>query len=251
MTEACTGFALLQAAFRDQFFAMVAHDLRNPLNTALTTAQLIRQVPAAQQVPQWADRVIDNIRRVDRMVHDILDALHVQIGGRLQLDLEECDLVEIARATLEHLKVQHGDRLVLVASQPVPGYFAPDDLRRALENLVTNAVKYGATSGPITVTVRQEYERAVLSVHNDGEPIPDDQKETLFRAFQRATAPQTSDKRGWGLGLAQVRAVAEAHGGSIIVDSTSATGTTFTIDVPLDARPYQQSPTWAAPAPHQ
>jgi signal transduction histidine kinase len=171
----------------------------------------------------------------------------VQTGGRLHLDLEACDLVEIARRTLDHLHVEQGDRLTLNAKAPVHGYFAADALRRALENLCTNAAKYGAPARPITVTVREEHGRAILSVHNEGTAIPDDKKETLFRAFQRATSPEAGDKRGWGLGLAQVRAVAEAHGGSIVVESTPADGTTFTVDIPLDARPYQGSPMMPPP----
>jgi len=78
-----------------------------------------------------------------------------------------------------------------------------------------------------------------VTVHNYGPVIPPEKRETLFRAFQRLSDAETSGKSGWGLGLAQVRAVAEAHGGSIGVDSLPDRGTTFTIDIPLDARPYQ------------
>jgi signal transduction histidine kinase len=78
-------------------------------------------------------------------------------------------------------------------------------------------------------------------VHNFGSHIPMERHETLFRAFQRLTEAETSGKRGWGLGLAQVRAVAEAHGGSVGIDSLPERGTTFTVDVPLDARPYQKT----------
>ena len=119
------------------------------------------------------------------------------------------------------------------------GYFAPDALRRAVENLVTNAVRYGDGSRPITVTVTHAHERARLKVHNYGTYIPVEQQETLFRAFHRSTAAETSGHRGWGLGLAQARGVAEAHGGSIAVDSMPETGTTFTISIPADARPFQ------------
>lgn len=241
ITEACTGFALVQATLRDQVFAIVAHDLRNPLSAAHTTAKLIQRKPTAEQVPRWAGRIVDSIGRVDRMIQDLLDTMRVQTGARLQLSVEACDLVEVVRDTLAHLHLQHGDRFVLVAPRPVRGYFAPEGLRRALENLAVNAVNYGAPERPITVTVRQEHDRAILQVHNHGGPIPVEKRETLFRAFQRATATGASGKRGWGLGLAQVRAVAEAHGGSIVLDSTAAQGTTFTIDIPLDARPFIES----------
>ena len=136
-----------------------------------------------------------------------------------------------------------GERIVLVAPAPVRGYVAPDALGRGVENLTSNALKYGARARPITITVGQTHGRGSVSVHNYGPVIPAEKRETLFRAFQRLADAEKSGKSGWGLGLAQVRAVAEAHGGSIGVDSLPDRGTTFTIDIPLDARPYQESPT--------
>ena len=150
--------------------------------------------------------------------------------------------MEVVRHTLERLKTQYGERLILVAPNPVRGHLAPDALQRAVENLTDNAVKYGAPSHPITVAVREGHGRAIVTVHNYGAHIPVEKQETLFRAFQRLTEAETSGARGWGLGLAQVRAVAEAHGGSIAVDSLPERGTTFTVDIPLDARPYQKTP---------
>jgi signal transduction histidine kinase len=247
LMEACTGYALVQSTFRNQFFATIAHDLRNPLGAAQVMANLILRQPASEQVPRWAARIIDNIGRVDRMVQDLLDAMRAQTGARLQLALEECDLVQLVRDVLELLRAEHGERFVLDAPHPVRGHLAPDALRRGIENLLANALKYGAETHPITVSVHQAHGRAVLAVHNHGTHIPAEQQETLFRAFQRLTEAETSGKRGWGLGLAQARAVAEAHGGSIVLDSVPGRGTTFTIDIPLDARPFQRDPNAGPP----
>jgi signal transduction histidine kinase len=242
IVEACTAYGLVQSTFRDRFFATIAHDLRNPLNTAQAAAALIGSRPQAPEVAEWAGRILENIGRVDRMVQDVLNAMRVQAGARLQLEIEPCDLVVEVRRTLDRLRLDDGMRIVLHAPAPVRGYAAPDVLHRALENLIDNAVKYGAPSRPITVAVHEKHGRAILTVHNHGTPIPAEQQETLFRAFQRLTAAEASGKKGWGLGLAQVRAVAEAHGGSIGVDSLPGRGTTFTIDIPLDARPFQHTP---------
>jgi signal transduction histidine kinase len=241
--EACTGYALVQSSFRDQFFATLAHDLRNPLNAAQASAALIARDPRAEGVRGWANRIIDNIGRADRMVRDLLDAMRVQTGARLLLEIKPCDLVEVVRQSLERFHAEAGERIVLAADGPMPGYVAPDALGRAIENLIANALKYGAPSEPITIMIGETHGRAVLKVHNHGAHIPAEKQETLFRAFQRLSEAETSGKSGWGLGLAQVRAVAEAHGGSIGVDSLPERGTTFIIDIPLDARPYQDSPT--------
>jgi signal transduction histidine kinase len=241
--EACTGYALVQSSFRDQFFATLAHDLRNPLNAAQSAAALIVREPRAEGVTRWATRIIENIGRVDRMVQDLLDAMRAQTGARLQIDIEACDLVEVAQQALERFQSEHADRFVLRAAGAVRGHVAPEALGRAVENLIANALKYGARSRPITVTVSGAHGRGIITVHNEGPHIPAEKQETLFRAFQRLTEAETSGKTGWGLGLAQVRAVAEAHGGSIGVDSLPERGTTFIIDIPLDARPYQDRPT--------
>lgn len=242
MMEACAGYSLVQSSVRDQLFATIAHDLRSPLSAAQTSAHLIMRQPTAEHVPRWAALIVDNIGRMDRMLVDALDAMRARTGARPPLELAEHDLVEITRRALEPLRAEHGDRLVLDAPEPVRGYFAPDALRRAVENLVTNAVRYGDGSRPVTVTVTHAHERARVKVHNYGTYIPVEQQETLFRAFHRSTAAETSGHRGWGLGLAQARGVAEAHGGSIAVDSMPETGTTFTISIPADARPFQWTP---------
>jgi signal transduction histidine kinase len=244
--EACTAYALVQANFRDQFFATLAHDLRNPLNVAQASATLIARDPRSEAVTGLAARITDNIRRADQMLRDLLDAMRVETGARLVLEIKPADLVDIVRRALDRLHAEDTGRIVLVAPSPVRGHLAPDALARAVENLIANALKYGEPDRPITITVSTTHERAIVTVHNYGPHIPAEKRETLFRAFQRLTEAETSGKGGWGLGLAQVRAVAEAHGGSIGVDSLPDHGTTFTIDIPLDARPFQESPTTAS-----
>lgn len=240
--EACTAYGLVQSTFRDRLFATIAHDLRNPLNAAQLAATAIARRPDAQEVGDWAARIITSIGRVDRMVQDVLDAMRLQSGVRLPLEIGPCDLAELVQRTIDRTHINAG-RFVLSARQPVWGHFAAAQMERALENLVDNALKYGDPTRPITITIEEKHGRAILTVHNDGPHIPAEQQETLFRAFQRLTDAESSGQRGWGLGLAQVRAAAESHGGSIGVDSLPDRGTTFTIDIPMDARPYQDKPT--------
>jgi signal transduction histidine kinase len=83
----------------------------------------------------------------------------------------------------------------------------------------------------------------LLSVHNQGDPIPPDQVESVFQVFRRAKAAKEGNKQGWGIRMPYVRSVAESHGGSIDLDSAEERGTTFAIDIPLDSRPFQNAPT--------
>lgn len=242
--EAATAYVLVQEGFRERFVATLAHDLRGPLSAAKTNAALVHRSPGSDNVPRWASRCVDNIDRADRMIQDLLDVMRSEAVGRAPLELVQCDLVELARTAVLQEQTEHGERLLLQAEAPVVGYFAPEPMRRAVANLVTNAFKYGAADRPVTLHLRQTHGRAILRVHNHGSFIPVDQQETLFRAFHRNnTQGATREKSGWGLGLAQVRDTAESHGGSITVDSLPESGTTFTLDVPVDARPFQEKPT--------
>jgi signal transduction histidine kinase len=179
---------------------------------------------------------------MDKMVRTLLDVSRAGTGARLSLSFARCDLVAIARDIVETMTLTHGDRFVVRAPGAVHGHWNAEALGRAIENLLANAVKYGDAVRPVTVTLREEHARALLTVHNEGSYIPPGEREALFEAFRRSETARERGARGWGLGLALVRAVAEAHGGSIALDSLPETGTSFTVDVPLDSRPFASTP---------
>ena len=108
-------------------------------------------------------------------------------------------------------------------------------MKRVLENLLSNAQKYGDLKGAITVEVSSFDERMMLSVHNEGLPIPDQELWRLFQPFERM---KNVSVKGWGLGLPFVQSVAESHGGTVFADSAKERRTTFTLRLPIDARPY-------------
>jgi signal transduction histidine kinase len=109
-------------------------------------------------------------------------------------------------------------------------------MRRILENLCNNAIKYGDTTSRVTVSLRQEGDEAELAVHNWGNPIPASEQESLFQYFTRTKSAEASGKRGWGIGLTLVKGVAEAHGGSVQVESSQEKGTTFRVRLPRHAK---------------
>lgn len=179
---------------------------------------------------------------MDGMIQDLLDAARFQSGERLQLRLEEFDMQEVAQETCTQFSAVHGPRFELIA-QSARVWWDREAIKRAMENLIGNALKYGAPDTPVRIKVAPVHGRVLLSVHNEGEPIPPEQMESLFQVFQRAAAAKEGNKEGWGIGLSYVRSVAESHGGSVAVDSAAHRGTTFLIDIPLDARPFQDVPT--------
>jgi signal transduction histidine kinase len=237
--EACDAFVSAAHAVRERIIMTLAHDLRGPLSAARAGASLILRRPEDASVPRWAARVDDSIDRTDKMIRTLLDVSRAGTGSRLALELAPCDAVALVRNVLDALRLAHGDRFVLESPEHVTGHWNCDALSRAVENLVSNALKYGDPIRPVAVSVNRAHDRAILNVHNEGSFISPEDREKLFDLYRRAPSSERSGVRGWGLGLALVKAVAEAHGGTVDVDSLPETGTTFTIDIPIDTRPLQ------------
>lgn len=227
---------------RERFIAMVSHDLRTPLSAAKVSAQMILRRPEdAVRHLELAARVVDNLERLDRMVADLLDASRLREGQALSLQLSHFDLVTLAQEVADELATVHGDRFVVHADQTVEGYWSREGLRRVLENLATNAVKYGEPGTPITLSVHASVNRAGLRVLNLGPGLGPEEQVRLFRHFERGPEAERGTHPGWGVGLTVVRGVVEALGGTIGVSSTPNSGTTFSIDLPLDARPFAKA----------
>lgn len=229
----------IERDLRERFVAILAHDLRGPLSAAKMSSQLlIRHPERLDERRDLAVRVERNLDRIDRMIADLLDVSRVRAGQRLPLRLDTCDLGALAEQVVEELSTTHGDRFELVRPQTVRGIWSHEELRRALWNLATNAVKYGSPDAPITVRVEPTPTGARLSVHNLGNPIASKDQARLFDLYSRLK-DSARPGSGWGLGLALVHACAEAHGGQVEVQSNPQDGTTFTLELPHDSRPFQ------------
>ena len=101
---------------------------------------------------------------------------------------------------------------------------------------MANAAKYSAPGTIVSIKLEKLDGLAKLAIHNEGNPIPVEEQKLLFQPFLRAKAAQDSGKKGWGLGLTLVKGIAEAHGGTVTVESSAEKGTTFTLSIPLDFR---------------
>jgi signal transduction histidine kinase len=222
---------------RECFVATLAHDLRGPLTAGRLAGELLLERHLPPHERNLADRVVRSIRRSEQLIVELLDVTRVRSGRRLPLELADCDLATVASDVLDELAVAHGpERFRLVVDGDVRGVWCESELRRALWNLASNAVKYGSTDRPVTVRLERVDDRVELSVHNHGAPLQPHELAVIFDPFQRARA-EGRRSVGWGLGLALVKACAEAHGGSIEVSSRPESGTTFRMRLPLDARP--------------
>ena len=231
--EAVSGYCLVLAKMNETFIASLSHDLRNPLHVANCIAQLMQMKCSNPNLISMAKRVCNKLRDVDEMIQTLLDASLLKTHMKLKLHIGALDILALAEEVCADLPLLGGR--INVVGNSIVGYWCRTSMRRALENLLSNAYKYGDPEGAVTVEVSSFDGRMMLSVHNQGPPIPDQELQRLFQPFERM---ENVNIQGWGLGLPFVQSVAESHGGTVVADSAEERGTTFTINVPVDSRPY-------------
>jgi PAS domain S-box-containing protein len=224
---------------RDQYVSRLSHDVRSPLQAAKLGAELLlrrKRDDDQETFDRLMTRVVQNLGRVDEMIQQLLERNRLRAGEMPPLHVRPCSLDGIARHTLDELSAMYGDRFVLETNGAVDGEWDPDAIRRIIENLCGNAVKYGTQDRPITLRLRRTAHEAEIAVQNFGAPIPLEDRDRLFVQFARASGPTVAGAEGWGVGLAIVKGLTEAHGGRVRVDSDEHAGsTTFKIDLPLRA----------------
>lgn len=232
--EAIAAYTATQERLRHGYVATLAHDLRTPLSTIGMAATLLARRPDPDQAASLAGRIRANVDYVDEMVRELLDTAALHSARALPLDISSFGLRELAEEVLRDAPPRPGP-YELRGDAP-PGHWCRRMLRRALENMVRNAWKYGDPERPLRIVIGDEAAgRVSVAVCNEGAPIPEDRIADVFLMFHRNAQ---NGVQGWGLGLPFVRHVAESHGGSVLIDSTAERGTTVTVDLPADARPF-------------
>lgn len=237
--------AELEAAVkvRDALVAAITHDLKNPLAAVRGYAQLVRRRIAAGSAPvEWlaevATRLEDTASRAVDMLDDLIEVGQGRQGAPGQLDRTRVDLVGLAHETLDaHARTADRHALRLDApADPLIGRWDARALRRILDNLLANAIKYSPTGGEVLVRVAAEEGPdgpwALVTVRDWGIGIPPDDLAHVFEPFWRGEATAASIP-GIGVGLASVRQLVEQHGGTVAVASTPGAGSTFTVRLPV------------------
>jgi len=217
---------------REEWTAVVAHDLRQPLTLIRATSDLLmRQLGETHQ--HRLAQIGDAARRLERMIGDLLDVSRLQTRG-LSVHKAPVVIKQWMQEVLERAMRQlPGNRIQLrVLQPPEVALFDADRLEQVLTNLLTNACKYGVLSEPIDLILSGSPGRLMLSVRNRGEPIPESELPHLFDRFHRTPRSKASRIPGMGLGLYISRALVEAHGGRIFAQSEPAGFNTFSFAIP-------------------
>ena len=127
----------------------------------------------------------------------------------LSVRIQPGEATRLLRDLLDDLRQRHGERFVFAADREVHGYWDCERLKQAVQNLVENALKYGRDDGRSRCRSKRSRNASILSVHNEGDPIPSEILPELFKPFRRAPSVESSTEPGWGLGLVMVEAIAE------------------------------------------
>lgn len=227
---------------RNEMLGMAAHDLRNPLGAILGFAELLSMRAGdrlTEKERMMLDQIVASSGRMTRLIGDLLDLSAID-AGELRLDVQAVDLVALVAesAPLDADVAGAGKKDIALdldlPEDPVVVEADAHKLGQVLSNLVSNAVKYSQPGTTLRVRVRARDDVAALEVQDEGQGIPEDERDRLFQPFGRASVETTAGESSTGLGLAIVQRIVEGHGGRIAVDSQVGVGSTFRVELPLN-----------------
>ncbi len=233
----------------EMFVGILGHDLRTPLSSIMTGAQLLQRQVADPGQLKTLRRMLSSAGRMRDMIDQLLDLTRARLAGGAGMAAERqpVDVAELVARVVEELRPTAGERLLTIAaSGDAHGAGDTTRLLQVFSNLLSNAIHHGTPGTPIAVTVEGGDEIRVI-VRNEG-AIPPELLPRIFDPFRGARTKAGS--RGLGLGLFITQQVVEAHGGRIRVDSSPTAGTAFTVTLPRAAgAPRSRAQEEAAPAP--
>jgi signal transduction histidine kinase len=234
VNDAAVEFSDVHEDIRQKFVNILTHDLKTPITAAKLNAQMIsRRSDLPDSCTKTANKITGSMNRLESMIEDLLDASRLRAGEQLSLQFVPCDLNEVVREVVDEVSAMYGDRFILDSKETLKGNWGCDGLRRAIENLLGNAAKYGSPETPITISLNRGKTAVEIIVHNEGSPIAKDEVPFLFEQYRRSKRVQEGTKTGWGLGLTLVKGVVDAHKGKIRIESVEGKGTSFILEIPL------------------
>ncbi len=224
-----------EGVLREQFLAVVGHDLRSPLQAAGMAAEALSGMDLPPRAGRLAAVVTASAKRMADLIDDIMDFARARLASGIPVaQLDQGDLAAAIGRVVAEVSAAHPNARI-VSQVDVPGElrFDPVRLQQLLANLLNNAISHGDTRRPIRVEGHLEDRIVVLAVSNFGTPIDPATQGMLFQPFYRPEA--ATPRPGLGLGLYIASEIARAHGGTLTVCSSMDDGTCFTLRLPLSA----------------
>lgn len=222
-----------------RFTADASHEMRSPLSRLRSELEVtLRRLRAPSDYEAVLRSALEEVERLSRLTEELLILARLDAGERSEVPANPVSLTPLVEDELKRIEPQTWERRITITLEGAPGLsvnVAPDALRLVVANLLQNAVKFSPLGGRVTVRVLRQGTQGLLAVLDTGPGIPPQERDRIFDRFYRGCGSRTPDIPGVGLGLAISRAIAEAHGGTIAVDSLPGAGATFTVSLPLAA----------------
>ena len=230
---------------KDMFLGILSHDLISPLNVISMSSQLILNIgmPSERQTlnerqMMLAKQIFESTVRITEIVTNLLDMARARFGSGLPIIKAPMDMGFVSRQLVDEIRVAYPTRtIILEVTGDVKGEWDKARIGQVFSNLIGNALQYSFQDSSINVAVKGTATEVVLSVHNEGVPVPPEKIVTLFDALTRgiANAEDRPEKVHLGLGLYITKDIVVSHGGTINVTSYEDGGTTFTARFPRSA----------------
>jgi PAS domain S-box-containing protein len=225
---------------KDEFLAVVSHELRNPLNSILGYARLIRAETAnVAQIKHLMGIIERNGRMQLQLIEDLLDTARI-ISGKLELEVQPVDLIVVITAALDVVRPSAQAKGISIKSNldSLAGQITgdPDRLQQVVWNLLSNAIKFTPEGGRVEITLKRADPHIVIVVRDNGKGVEPEFLPHMFERFRQSDMSSTRRVGGLGLGLSLVKHLVELHGGTIEAESAGVgQGATFTVRLPLRA----------------
>ncbi|WP_248353688.1 PAS domain-containing sensor histidine kinase [Anaeromyxobacter oryzae] len=246
--QAARSMAEKTERYQRDLLAILGHDLRNCLSVIVTAGEMNRLQAENEKIRRRATQVVSTAKRMRHIIHSIIDYTYAQREGVPIVPREGADFHGVCERVLQEFRTLHPQRLILYEAEGNPlGTWDEGRLEQVVQNLLGNALKYSPPDSTVSVRWAREGDHVngalVLSVHNEGPPIPPELVAHMFEPFRSGERLATSDDGSMGLGLFIVREIVRAHGGETSAQSDAEHGTTFTVTLPprspAGARPSQ------------
>lgn len=224
---------------KNHFLGMAAHDLRSPLSEIIMLSYMLVDSTADEMGTankEMVEQIRDSGEFMLGLINDFLDVASIE-SGALRLQKSEVDLPALVAKTVMTNRVPAGEkeiRIGLLCDEDIPAtVLDPDKIEQVLNNLISNAIKYSPPGAKVDVHLRRRDYQVLITVSDTGQGIPAEQQHQLFKPFGLTSVRSTGGERSVGLGLHIVKQIVEGHGGTVLVESKSGEGSTFTVVLPI------------------
>lgn len=227
MINSAESFTNSLQEMREKLIGTLAHDLRSPLSTVYLAIDILEHDNGPESFTRIKRLIKRSMKNSLGLIEGLLDAISVKAGEGITMQFKETDIMEDINWVFQEASEIYSSPIRLVSEKKeIHGIFDGTAIRRVLENLISNGIKYGAPNSPISITVIDQEKDVLIQVHNEGPPIPEERQKEIFN-FLKTKQPGDTNRKSWGMGLYLVKMVVEAHGGEVKLDSSRENGTTF------------------------